>query len=64
VAVTEAAVHLAAARSTIEELRTQRDQAIAAAVVGGHGVRETARHLGMAAPTVSAIVRLESQGDE
>lgn len=58
--VTEAATKLVISRSNIHELRTRRDLAIAGAVAGGRGVRETARHLGMTAPTISSIVRVKS----
>jgi len=57
--VSEAAARLSEARSEIDALRARRDGAIAAAVAQGTGIRQAARTLGMAAPTVSAIARSE-----
>lgn len=56
-AVGNASARLSEIRSEIGDLKTRRDEAIAAAVVHGTGIREAARTLGMAAPTVSAIAR-------
>jgi hypothetical protein len=59
--VTEASAHLSLIRAEVDGAKVRRDEAIAAAIASGIGVRKAARALGMTAPTVSAIARLHAE---